>query len=160
MRSYFHPILKTTFYNGRSKHSQNILWIFFLKRMVKKTNLKQFTHLKTPQMSERIWNRRETHAGSLREKLESNICMIKKRFDKMKKIPLLKFLSICRTIVFMVKGKKKSDIPDKNLFSSTKKVRISAAISCYGVTKLFFVNNNGIKVNKENYCRHLRYFLL
>ena len=33
---------------------------------------------------------------------------------------------------------------------------LSAVISWYGVTKLFFVNNNGIKVNKENYCRHLR----
>ena len=39
--------------------------------------------------------------------------------------------------------RKKSDIPDENLRSS------------YGVTKLFFVNNNGTKVNKENYCRHL-----
>ena len=33
---------------------------------------------------------------------------------------------------------------------------VSAAILWYGVTKPFFVNKNGIKVNKENYCRHLR----
>lgn len=33
---------------------------------------------------------------------------------------------------------------------------VSAAISWYGVTKPFFVNSNGIKVNKENYCRRLR----
>ena len=33
---------------------------------------------------------------------------------------------------------------------------VSAAISWYGVTKPFFVNSNGIKVNKENYCRHLK----
>ena len=38
----------------------------------------------------------------------------------------------------------------------SKKVMVSAAISWYGVTKPFFVSNNGIKVNKENYCRHLR----
>ena len=31
---------------------------------------------------------------------------------------------------------------------------VSAAIPWYGVTKPFFVNSNGIKVNKENYCRH------
>ena len=43
-----------------------------------------------------------------------------------------------------------------------------AAISWYGLTKPFFVNNNGNKenkennmeVNKENYCRHLRKELL
>ena len=54
---------------------------------------------------------------------------------------------------------KKSDIPNENLLSSTNKmsknVMVSAAISWYGVTNLFFVNNNVIKVNKENYCRHL-----
>ena len=33
---------------------------------------------------------------------------------------------------------------------------VSAVISCYGVIKSFFVNNNSIKVNKENYCRHIR----
>ena len=61
---------------------------------------------------------------------------------------------------------KKSDIPDEYLLSSTnkmsKKVIVSAVISWYGVTKPFFVNNNGIKVNKENCCRHLRnvFFLL
>ena len=33
---------------------------------------------------------------------------------------------------------------------------VSAVISWYGATKPFFVNENGIKVNKENYCKHLR----
>ena len=31
---------------------------------------------------------------------------------------------------------------------------VSAAISWYGATKPFFVNENGIKVNKETYCKH------
>ena len=31
----------------------------------------------------------------------------------------------------------------------------SAAISWYHATKPFFVNENGIKVTKENYCKHL-----
>ena len=55
---------------------------------------------------------------------------------------------------------KKSNISDKNLLSSankmSKKVMVSATISWYGITKPIFVENNGIKVNKENYCRHLR----
>ena len=33
---------------------------------------------------------------------------------------------------------------------------VSAAISWYGAAKPSFVNNNGIKINKENYCWHLR----
>ena len=55
---------------------------------------------------------------------------------------------------------KNSDIRDENLFSLTnkmsKKVMLTAAISWYGVIKPFLVNNNGIKVNKESYCPHLR----
>ena len=31
---------------------------------------------------------------------------------------------------------------------------VSAAISWYGATKPFFVKENGVKVNKENYCKH------
>ena len=45
---------------------------------VKKRNLTQSQHLKTPQMSEGTWNRRETCAGSLRERFESNISLIQK----------------------------------------------------------------------------------
>ena len=33
---------------------------------------------------------------------------------------------------------------------------VSVVISWYGVIKYFFVNNNSIKVNKENYYRHIR----
>ena len=48
---------------------------------------------------------------------------------------------------------KKTDIPDENLSASTnkmsRKLMVSAAISWYGATKPFFVNENGIKVNKE-----------
>ena len=55
---------------------------------------------------------------------------------------------------------KKSDVPDENLFASTnkmsKKVIVSAAISWYVATKLSFLNETGIKVNKENYFKHLK----
>ena len=33
---------------------------------------------------------------------------------------------------------------------------VSAVISWYGATKPFFVNENGIKVNKESYCKHFK----
>ena len=50
-------------------------------------------------------------------------------------------------------GKKKKSVPDENLFFSTnkmlRKVMISAAISWYSTIKPFFVNESGIKVNKE-----------
>ena len=55
---------------------------------------------------------------------------------------------------------KKSDVPDENFFVSTKKISrkviFSTAISWCGVTKPFFVNENGIKVNTENYCKYLK----
>ena len=55
---------------------------------------------------------------------------------------------------YMGKGKK-SDVPDENLFFSTnkisRKVMISAAISWYGTIKPFFVNESGLKVNKEGF---------
>ena len=59
-----------------------------------------------------------------------------------------------------VHGKgKKLNVPDENILSSTKdmskKVMALAAISWYGVTKPVLVNKNGIKVNKEKYCRYL-----
>ena len=37
----------------------------------------------------------------------------------------------------------------------SREFMVSAAISWYGTTKPFFVNENGIKVNKDNYCKHL-----
>ena len=55
---------------------------------------------------------------------------------------------------------KQSDVPDENLFESTnkmsRKVMVSAAICWYGATKPFFVNENRIEVNKDNYCKHLK----
>ena len=38
----------------------------------------------------------------------------------------------------------------------SRKVMVSAAISWYGATKPVFVNESGIEVNKENFCKHLK----
>ena len=52
---------------------------------------------------------------------------------------------------------KKSDDPNENLFASTKKISrkamVSTVISQNGATKPFSVDENDIKVNKENYCK-------
>ena len=74
----------------------------------------------------------------------------------MEKILPLTFLLTYKMNVYV--GKKDLDVPDENLFVPTnkmsRKVMFSAAISWYGATKPFFVNENGIKVNKETYCKH------
>ena len=99
------------------------------------------------------------YAGSVTERFESNIHMIAKTVWQDEKDFTLEVPVNLQNDCVYGKGKK-SDIPGEYLFSLTnkmsKKVTVSAAISWYGVTKSLFVNNNFIKVNKENYCRHLR----
>ena len=77
----------------------------------------------------------------------------------MKKILPLTPLLTHKMIGYMEK-EKKSDVSDENLFEHTnkmsRKVMVSAAISWYHTTKPFFVNENGIKVNTGNYCKHLK----
>ena len=55
---------------------------------------------------------------------------------------------------------KKSDVPNENLFvpmnKRSRKVMVSTAIYWYNSTIPFFVNENNVKVNKENYCKHLK----
>ena len=110
-------------------------------------------------MSEETRNRRETRACSLRERSESNIRMMGKTVLQDEKYFTLEVPVNLQNDRLYDKGKK-SNIPDEYLLSSTnkmsKQVMLSAAISWYGVTKIFFVNSNGIKVNKESYYRHLR----
>ena len=110
-------------------------------------------------MSEETRNRRETRACSLRERSESNIRMMGKTVLQDEKYFTLEVPVNLQNDRLYDKGKK-SNIPDDHLISSTynmsKQVMLSAAISWYGVSIIFLVNNNGIKVNKESYYRHLR----
>ena len=83
-------------------------------------------------MSERTRNRRENHAGSLRERFQSNIRMIEKTIWQDEKDFTLEVPANLQND--RVYGKeKKSDISDKNLLSSTNKMpkifMESAAIS-------------------------------
>ena len=110
-------------------------------------------------MNDGCRNRRYARAIALAEKFERNTRMIEKTVWQDEKDFTLDVPVNLQNDRVYGKGKK-SDVPDENLFASTnkmsRKVMVSAAISWYGATKPFFVNENGIKVNKENYCKHLK----
>ena len=101
-------------------------------------------------------NRRYARAIALDKKFERNTRMIEKTVwqDVTLHVPF----NLQNDQVYGTG--KKSDVPDENLFASTikmsRKVIVSTVISWYGATKPFCVNENGIKVNKENYCKHLK----
>ena len=110
-------------------------------------------------MNDGCCNRRYARAIALAKKFERNTRLIEKTVWQDEKDFTLDVPVNLQNDRVYGKGKK-SDVPDENLFASTnkmsRKVMVSAAISWYGATKLFFVNENGIKVNKENYCKHLK----
>ena len=112
-----------------------------IRRMIKRRNFRQFKTVKTPKINDGCCNRRYACAIALAEKFERNTCMTEKTVWQDEKDFTL-------------------DVPDYNLFVSlnkmSRKVTVSAAISWYGTMKPFFVNENGIKVNKDNYCKHLK----
>ena len=95
----------------------------------KKKNLKHFNRLKTPKTSERTRNRKETGAGSLKERFQSNIRMIKKTVwqdekDFTHEVPV----NLQNNRVY---GKgKKSNISNEILVSSTNKMS-KRSWSCY-----------------------------
>ena len=128
-----------------------------IRRMIKRRNFRQFKRVKTPEMNDGCRNRRYARAIALAEKFERNTRMIEKTVWQDEKDFTLDVPVNLQNDRVYGKGKK-SDVPDENLFASTnkmsRKVMVSAAISWYGAMKPFFVNENGIKVNKENYCKH------
>ena len=78
----------------------------------------------------------------------------------MKKILPLTFL-LTYTMTGHMENKKKYDIPDENLLASTNKCqeKLWFPLQSLGTApriRPFFVNENGIKVNKESYCKHLK----
>ena len=79
---------------------------------------------------------------TLVQKFEDNTCMIEKTVWKDEKDFTLDVPVNLQNDRANEKGKK-SDVPDENLFASTnkmsRKVMVSAAISWYGATKLFFL---------------------
>ena len=123
----------------------------------KRRNFRQFKRVKTPEVNDGCRKTRYSCAIALAEKFERNTRMIEKTVWQDEK----DFTLDVPVNLENEKGKgKASDVPGENLFASTnkmsRKVMVSAAISWYGAMKPFFVNENGIKVNKENYCKYLK----
>ena len=121
-----------------------------IRRMIKRRNLRQFKRVKTHEINDGCRNRKYARALTLTEKFENNTRMIEKTVWQDEKDFTLDIPVNLQNDGVYGKGKK-SDVSDENLFASTNKmsrnVMISATVSWYGVTKPFFVNENGIKVN-------------
>ena len=121
-----------------------------IRRMIKRRNLRQFKRVKTHEINDGCRNRKYARALTLTEKFENNTRMIEKTIWQDEKDFTLDIPVNLQNDGVYGKGKK-SDVSDENLFASTNKmsrnVMISATVSWYGVTKPFFVNENGIKVN-------------
>ena len=122
-----------------------------ISRMIKRRNLRQFKRVKTAEINDGCRNRRYARALALAEKFENNTRMIEKTVWQDEKDFTLDIPVNLQNDGIYGKGIK-SDVSDDNLFASTNKMSRNVMIS--GVTKPFLVNENDIKVNKENYCKH------
>ena len=130
-----------------------------IRRMIKRRNFRHFKRVKIPEMNGVCRNRRYTRAIALAEKFERSTGMIEKTLWQDERDFTLDVHVNLQNDQVCGKGKK-SNVPDENLFVSTnkisRKVIVPTAISWYSTMKPFFVNENGIKVNKENCCKHLK----
>ena len=127
--------------------------------MIKRSKINQFKRVKTPQMDDGARERRVNRASALVQKFGKNVRMIERAvFQDESDFPLQIPMNSQNNRVYH-KGKK-ADIPEKNLCHEgnrqTEKVMVSAALTWYGVTKPFFVNRRGVKVNGQNYLQHLK----
>ena len=130
-----------------------------VRRIVKKKGLNNFKRSKTTAMNEGTRTRRVERATKLIAKFSKNPRMIERViWQDEKDFPLDLPVNPQNDRVYH-KGKK-VDVPDENLNKGTKrltkKVMVSAALSWYGATEPFFVTDKGLKVNAENYRKHLK----
>ncbi len=130
-----------------------------VQRMVKRSELNQFKRVDGPQMNEATRERRVNRAAGLSQKFGKNSRMIERAvFQDESSFPLQIPTNKQNNRVYY-RGKK-SDVPVENLChesnSQSKKVMVSAALTWHGVTKPFFVNANGVKVDGPTYLRHLK----
>ena len=129
-----------------------------IQRMVKRSGYKQFKRLKTPRMNENAKKRRKERAGNLVERFDKNGRSIEKCVWQDEKDFTLEVPFNSQNNRVYVNGNK-TDVDDLRLFHQTnkqaKKVMVSACITWKGVTKPFFVNNKGMKVNSKSYKKHL-----
>ena len=131
----------------------------FVRRMIKRKPMKQFKRIKTPYINSATLKRRAECAGYLLEKLETNPLMIERVVFQDESYFLLQISINSQNDRAYFKGQKK-DVPDKNLSHQSNrqsvKVMVSAELTWFEVTKPLFVNKKGLKVNAENYRKHLK----
>lgn len=128
-------------------------------RILDDSDINQFKRVTTPHMDDKARERRTVRAGNLGTKFGGNPRMIERAvFQDESDFPLEIPINRQNNRVYF-KGQKK-DVPRKNLCHEgnrqCKKVMVSAALTWHGVTKPFFVNEKGIKVNGPNYVKHLK----
>ena len=130
-----------------------------VKRLVKRNELNQFKRIKEPRRDKGQKHRRSVRASGLVEKFRKNARTIEKLVWQDEKDFTLEVPVNTQNDRVYFRGCK-SDVPEERLMRQTKrqckKVMISAAISWHGVTRPFFVNEGGIKVNAVRYHQHLK----
>ena len=128
-----------------------------VQRMVKRSKINQFKRVQTPQMDDGARERRVNRASGLAQKFGKNPRMVERAvFQDESDFPLQIPINKQNNRIYF-RGKK-SDVPEENLCHQgnrqTKKVMVSAALTWHGVTKPFFVNCRGVKVNGQIYKKN------
>ena len=126
-----------------------------MRRMVKRRGLRQFKRVKTPRMNSATQQQRTERAGALAEKFSKKRsierCVWQDKKDFTVDVP---FNAQNNRVYGM---DKKDKIPGNRLFHHAnkqfKKVMVSACVTWKGVTKPFFVNENGLNANGQ--CKNI-----
>ena len=134
-----------------------------VRRLVKRRTLNQLKRKKTSHMNNGTRERRTIRSGNLAERFDRNPRLVEKfAYQDEKDFTLEVPTNIQNNRVYL-QGKK-DQVPDENLFHQKNKqsikVMVSASLTWNGVTKPFFVNGCGVKMNAKTYKQHLQKELL
>ena len=133
-----------------------------VRRICKKRNLNNFKREHCQKVKDDSRKRRQIRSEALAQRFSANRKIERLVFQDESLITLQVRTNRQNNRVYH-KGTKK-DVPDVNLFHESntfsKKLMISAGFTWFGVTRPFFVNEEGVKVNGENYQQHLQEELL
>ena len=134
-----------------------------VRRLVKRRKINQFKRMKTPHMNNGTRDRRAIRLGNLAECFDRNPRLVEKCSCQDEEDFTLEVPTNIQNNRVYFKGKK-DQIPDENLFHQKNKLSIkvivSACLTWNGVTKPFFVNGCGVKMNAKTYKQHLQKELL
>ena len=121
-----------------------------VRRLVKRRTLNQLKRKKTSHMNNGTRERRTIRSGNLAERFDRNPRLVEKFAYQDEKDFALQVPTNIQSNRAYFKGKK-DQVPDENLFHQKNKqsikVMVSASLTWNGVTKPFFVNGCGVKMN-------------